>query len=193
VTQLAVAAVLAGSQPGDENDVLPMRQVAVNAAIGAGVAGCVALTGCRAAFYWSGPAGRGKLLWQLAAAKMGVKNAGKAPPAFQPPPPCCFRLCDCKFDPYSTELRRRVRRSAVGWAIAFGVYLIACAVTMVFVAGSTLRKFVTLIGTWALAQGISWAVVEPVGVLLFMCAATLLRRQAQRHQARKGKFAVHPE
>ena len=194
MTELAIAAALASSQGGYDYELTP-GNVATDATVGAIVSACVALVGCRAVFIWSGPAGRSKLLWQRAAGKKGheEKEKNQTLEIVQPAAHCCFKLCDCRCDPFSRSLRRRAQRSCVGWSFAIGTYLLACAVSILCISGTSIRKFKSLIGAWALAQAISWVVLEPMGVLLFLYfSASLWKRPSLLKKQGGTKISGQP-
>jgi hypothetical protein len=154
LTQLAVVATLASEQ-GIYGHELSLLEVTVDAFSAAGIGAAVGLIGCRAIFLWSGPAGRNKLKPEKDRELITCDA-----------PPCCFKLCDCKCNPSSPELRSRVLRASIGWSWAAGVFISASAVAAHHMQDMTRRKLTSLFGAWVLAQLASWVLMEPVGILL---------------------------
>ena len=86
-----------------------------------------------------------------------------------------------------------------GWSIAISVYASSCIVAAISIAGSSWPKFASLLVTWLLAQFVSWAILESVGVLL---APSVLARtwsparaigRIRRHLPRPRKDALPVE
>jgi len=168
--QLALISLLAAQQGGLDHELSP-REISLDAAVASVVAAVLALAGCRVIFIWSGVAGRVQ--------STGATLHGPFNPLW-----ACELITGRVFVRSTWSGNKpfldRVFHSSIGWVVAWGLYGAGAVLAAHLLAGTTARKFVSMMVAWAAAQLTSWLVLEPIGVLILLLGEPLVRRHAPR-------------
>lgn len=146
------------------------------ALVAALLAAVCALAVCRLVFVTSGTAGR-------VANHIATHGGLRAGPSR-----CTCSAVDGVWAPGRRLFAWRALRSAVGWLTAWGVFVSGAALCYLELAGLPMGRARAVLSGWAIAQLLTWALVEPLGI----ASALLILRAPSWCRAMRSTVHTHP-